>query len=560
MLNYIRIENLALMNEVSLEFSPGFTVVTGETGAGKSVLLGALSLLSGARADKTVIRQAAQACHVEASLFFDDPCAINRFLDSLGLPLCEDGTLLLKRIVARDKGSRVHINGALAPVAVLQRLGELWVDFHGPGEPQKLFHEKYQLAMLDLFAQVDELLEEYQVHYRQWTDLLQQIEAIKNTDQLNEDELAFVQSQIEAIEAVDPSVESVTALESDFNRLSRLQELSEAAGNLEAGLSSSMPFPELIKKAQVLVEIDPSTAKPLEERLHSLIVELQDLASEYGSLVQEDAWDQEAIQATQTRMHAWLEIKRKYGPDIASVLERYKALKQKVALQTDLEGMLENLNTQAQTEEKKLRSLAENLHVRRVKAAKLLARDSSKLLLSLGFKKAGLQIEMKTEPTLGPAGYSTCQFLFSPNKGQDLLPLNKIASSGETARVMLAFKAVLARADNTPLLVFDEVDANVGGEIGAVVGQELAKLAIGHQVLCVTHLPQVAALGKNHYVVTKDTVGKGTQVTIKAIDQNPQERVTEIARMLGDRESASALSHAEELLYKATQPKAITAS
>lgn len=551
MLHYLKVENLALMDRAELEFGPGFTAVTGETGAGKSVLLGALSLLAGNRAEKTVIRQGQEQCRVEAMLHFDDPARVDTVLEQLGLPTCDEGQLVLSRTLHRSKPPRLHVNGAVTTLSALSELGESWVDFHGPGEPQKLFAEKHQLAMLDHYAGNDPALADYADRYVQWRHALGQIEAIRNSERLSEDEADFIRNQIEAIDAAEPGEESIAELERDYARLDRAQELATLANDLQSGLASddglSGQAAPLLRAAQELAEIDPAATEPL-RRLEALIIELDDLGAEFGALGEGTDIDEETAAALQERMSAWLSLKRKYGPGTADVLAKREALARRLETQGDIEATLEKLTKEASAQERTLRDKAASLRKAREKAAKELAQKVKELLKRLGFQRAGFAIDIVPADTLGSTGDSGCRFLFAPNAGQEQLPLNKIASSGETARVMLALKAVLAAADATPLLVFDEVDANVGGEIGAEVGRELAALAGAHQVLCVTHLPQVAAWGRQHLVVEKSQSAKTTRITLTALHQDTTARESELARMLGDRKSASALKHARELL------------
>jgi DNA repair protein RecN (Recombination protein N) len=247
-------------------------------------------------------------------------------------------------------------------------------------------------------------------------------------------------------------------------------------------------------------------------------------------------------------MNLWQELRRKYGGSVEAVLSKREELAQKIDIQGDLDGVLVKKRKATADLEADLKKQAVKLTASRKKSAKALAQKAADLLQALGFKKARLEIKLISDAKLQEHGDSHCQFLFAPNAGQDLQPLNKIASSGETARVMLALKTVLAEADATPLLVFDEVDANVGGEVGRAVGSELARLAKKHQVLCVTHLPQVASLAHNHYVVTKSQDEDSTAVNIAPLGDSRSARLGELARMLGDRKSASARAHAEELL------------
>lgn len=553
MLQFLRIQNLALVERAELEFGSGFTAVTGETGAGKSVLLGALSLLAGNRADKTVIRQGAESCEVEGVLAFSGPALarVNALLEKLNLPVCDDGALILRRTLSTAKAPRLQVNGALATLGALQELGESWVDFHGPGEPQKLFQEKHQREMLDAFAQLDDAVLKFRSQYQVWRDGLREAEELSGAGRLSPDEIEFTRLQIERIERLDPSPESLAALERDFNRLSKGQELAALVGQLESGLSgeegASAKFPELVRAARELAALD-ATAAPLGQRLEAAIVELQELGGDFARLGAGLDIDEETAQALQERMSLWLELQRRYGADPAALRTKREELTRKVAAQSDIEGTLAKLAAESAAREKALRREAAKLRAARTEAAQTLEKKAARLLKALGFKQAGLQITVTAVAELREHGDTQVEILFAPNPGQAPLPLSKIASSGETARVMLALKAVLAEADATPLLVFDEVDANVGGEIGAAVGRELAALGARHQVFCVTHLPQVAAKAARHLVVDKHQTARATSVIIREIQEDAPARVDELARMLGDRSAKSAQQHAKALL------------
>ena len=551
MLKYICIKNLALLEELRLEFESGFTAVTGETGAGKSVLLGALGLLSGTRTDKGMIRQGQDLLEVEAALYFADAFPIDNLLEVAGLPTCEDGLLLLHRTIHRTKIPRIQVNGSLATLVQLQALGELWIDFHGPGEPQKLFQEKRQLEMLDTYADNAKSLAVFAVGYDAWRCALREIETLEIGERLDQDELDFVRKQIKKIDAVDVSEDSIEELERDYTRMSSAQELVGLASACSEGMigeqSVNDSLGDVLLRLEKLVELDEGSQSLL-ERARSLQIELQDLGEEVANLATDYDFDPEAIEVATERMNLWQELRRKYGGSVEAVLFKREELAQKIDIQGDLDGALFNKRKAAFDLESELKKQAVKLTASRKKSAKTLAQKAAALLQALGFKKARLEIKLIADAELHEHGDSHCKFLFAPNAGQDLQPLNKIASSGETARVMLALKTVLAEADATPLLVFDEVDANVGGEVGRTVGSELARLAKKHQVLCVTHLPQVASLAHNHYVVTKFQDEDSTSVNIAPLGDSRSARLEELARMLGDRKSASARAHAEELL------------
>jgi DNA repair protein RecN (Recombination protein N) len=553
MLQSLRIRNLALLEEVSLDFEAGFTAVTGETGAGKSILLGALSLLAGERADKTSIRQGAAAAEVEAALFFTKPKKIDAVLAELELPACEEGLLLLKRSVPREKAPKITVNGSLATLAALQKLGEHWVDFHGPSEPRRLLKDSCQLELLDLFGRASPALEGYREKYETWRERVAERTKILGETKLSPSQIEFLQNQLTRMEALELTSEAIEALERDFSRMNRSQELIELTQALANGLTGDDGVQGrvagLLREAHALEEID-AASKPLAERLAAAAIELNELGAEFSSLGAELQFDAEQAEHLTERMNTWLELKRKHGGDVTAVIAARDELKLRLEVQGDLEGALARLEKQIADAERAMKKEGVTLRVVREKAAKELEKVAAKGIAQLGFKKADFQVRVVVLSQPGPTGDTGCEFQFSPNVGEAPLPLSRIASSGELARVMLALKTVLADLDDVPLLVFDEVDANVGGEIGRVVGEKMAGIAKNHQVLCVTHLPQVAAQADSHFVVTKDQSKDRAVVGIAPIQENRKARVSELARMLGDRTAKSALAHAEELLGK----------
>ena len=551
MLQSLSIRNLALLEHVSVDFEPGFAAVTGETGAGKSILIGALSLLAGERADKAVIRQGAAACEVEASLHFKDPRRIDALLAEIDLPACEDGLLVLKRSLPRERAPKITVNGGLATLAALQRIGEVWIDFHGPSEPRRLLRDSCQLELLDLYGKAGPALEAYGGHYRAWCDLQAESERLASESRLSPDELAFIEGQLAKLDRLELTEESIAALERDFQRTSRAQEISSLASALESGISgedgAGARVAALVREARRLESVDPAS-KALAERTAAVSAELGELAAEFGSLARDVQSDPDGEGSLEERMNAWLEARRRHGPDVRSVAAAREAMRRRVASQGDIEGALARLDKQIEGAAREARKAAAALRAVREKAARSLSKAGAAGIAELGFEKSEFKISITDAPGLGPTGDCGCEFLFSPNVGEPPLPLGRIASSGELARVMLALKAVLADLDSVPVLVFDEVDANVGGEIGSVVGARMAEIARRHQVLCVTHLPQVAAQATGHFVVLKDQSGDRAVVRIEDLHGDRKARVAELARMLGDRSAKSAIAHAEKLL------------
>jgi DNA repair protein RecN (Recombination protein N) len=551
-LQSLRIRNLALLEQVDLDFEAGFTVVTGETGAGKSILLGALSLLAGERADKAVVRQGAAACEVEASLHFPKPAEINAVLEELGLPACEEGTLILRRSVPIEKAPRIIVNGSLATLAALQKIGAHWIDFHGPGEPRRLLREDCQLDLLDKFARNEEALGGYRTRYETWQDKRKERERLEGEQSLPPDQLDFLRSQLSRMDALDLAPGAIETLERDFARTSRAQELLELAKVLAEGLTGDDGLQgrlaALLRESRRLEGLDLA-GKPLAERLAAVAVELNELGADFSALGRELQFEPSQVEALATTMNAWLDLKRRHGGDPLKVVAARDALRRKLDAQGDLAGALARLDGEIAGAAAAVRKDAALLRPRREKAARELARIAASNIAELGFAKADFKIRINPLAEPGPCGDCGCEFLFSPNVGEEVRPLARIASGGELARVMLALKAVLAELDNIAVLVFDEVDANVGGEIGRIVGEKMAKIGKSHQVFCVTHLPQVAARAGFHLVVTKDQSGVRAAVQITPIQSARKERLSELARMLGDRNAKSALAHAEQLLH-----------
>lgn len=551
MLQTLAIRNLALLESVSLDFEAGFTAVTGETGAGKSVLLGALSLLAGARVDKTVIRQKEDACEVEAALWFADAGKMDALLDALDLPACEEGLLVLKRRISRTRAPRISVNGSLTTLGALQQIGELWIDFHGPSEPRRLLKSSCQRELLDLYARNGQERAGYAKRYDAWRDLIEEKQRLVAQDRLSPDQIDFLSQQLTELDALDLTPEAIESLERDFNRVSRAQEMLGLATELEERLNGEGGLGEqlapLLRRARELGELDQE-AQSMADRLQALGIEVADLAAEYATLGGDLQFEPAEVESLSQRMDAWMEAKRKYGADPEIVLKEREELRYRLAAQGDIAGVLARLDERMASAASAAKEAALKLRKTRSKAATSLAKVAGASITQLGFKKADFRIEVVALDELGPTGDCAVEFMFSPNVGEEVQPLNRIASSGELARVMLALKTVLAEIDAVPVLVFDEVDANVGGEIGRVVGEKMASIGRNHQVLCVTHLPQVAAQGAGHLVVEKDQSQDRARVTIRGLHENNEERIDELARMLGDRRAASARAHATELL------------
>ena len=554
MLTTLRIKNLALVADLTLELQPGCNVITGETGAGKSILIGALTLLLGERAARTLLRGGSDSCTVEAVFDLTGLRApLPAFLEENGLEPCEDHRMLLKRTFTAAGANRQFINGSPATLQQLAVLGEWLVDIHGPHDHQSLLHPARQLAILDAFGGLESEREAFAARVRRRAALAAEKAALVVDERTYAQQLDLLRFQVDEITAAALQPDEETALQREHQRASNAAKLLQLSQAALAQLAEDDPSllgqaGTLGRLVQELARVDPS-AQPL-LATHGLLAsaarELQDELSRYADKLETDPG---RLQQLEERLNLLQSLKRKYGPTLAAVVAFGEEARGKLRQLEERDTELARLNAALAAVDEELRQAGRELSAHRRKVIPRLSQAVTRQLGDLGFKQSQFGVALTTpDPAPGapPAtGWDTVEFQFAPNPGEPARPLRAIASSGEMARVMLALKTVLAAEDEIPVLVFDEVDANVGGETARVVGEKMRQLGAKRQVLCVTHLPQVAAQAQAHYVVTKESQGDRTVSHIRRLDRN--ERVTELARMLGG-QSATARRHAEALL------------
>jgi len=560
MLTALRIKNLALVADLTLELQPGFNAITGETGAGKSILIGALNLVLGERADRTLIRAGADGCTVEAT--FDVAklrAPLKGFLDENGLEPCEDNQLLLKRTFTATGTNRQFINGSPTTLAVLAQLGEWLVDIHGPHEHQSLLQPARQLAILDAFGGLAPRREKFAGLLRQRAAVEEQKAALIVDDKTYAQQLDLLRHQVNEIAAakLHPDEEAqLTAEHSRAGNAAKLLQLCQAALGVLSEEDSSLLSQSgaLGRQLHELQRVDPASAPMIEqhEQITALLHELQDALSRYADKLD---LDPARLQELEERLNVLHSLKRKYGATLAGVIAFGDDAKLKLQQLESRDAELDRLNGELTRLDAELAQAGAELTAQRKKLIPKLNKSVTKHLGELGFTRSEFAVALMTAPFSSfirhpsSLGLDTVEFQFAPNPGEPARPLRAIASSGELARVMLALKTVLAVEDEVPVLVFDEVDANVGGETAVAVGEKMAQISREHQVLCITHLAPVAAVAATHYVVTKQVEGGRTISEIHPLGAN--ERVTELARMLGGQSSA-ARKHAAELLDSRT--------
>lgn len=548
-LSSVRIRNLALVEDLSWSPGDGFTVVTGETGSGKSIIVGALKLLVGERADKSLIRSGEDSCTVEGRFEVQEPQILDAQLAEMGVEPCEDGQLLIKRVLTAAGTNRQFINGTATTLAVLKGVGDGLVDLHGPHDHQSILSVELQRSLLDSFSGAGAKLEKYRAVYQRRLEVENALAALHGDDEAFERECALLLFQANEIEAAglkqgeEEDLLSRYSVATQGKRILELcrQALQKLADDEDAALGAVNGIARTLREIE---RLDPAAASLTAAHVRA-VTELEELASELQRYSEGLELDQEHLQRLEERVNLIESLKRKYGNSVESIIahgesaaERYRKLHSRSEERTRLQAELAAVSAELEREGKALRSLRE-------KGASPLAKGIMGHLKDLGFKRAEFGVHLEPLPAPGPNGADSIEFIFAPNLGEPAKPLRAIASSGETSRVMLAVKSALAEQDTIPLLVFDEIDANVGGEIAHAVGEKMRTLGTSRQVLCISHLPQVASKAGTHLVVSKEDSGGRTISVLKEVQG--RERESEIARMLGGK-SQSALELAKTLL------------
>ena len=552
MLTSLRVQDLALAHDVRVDAEAGLNVITGETGAGKSILLGALGLLLGDRAEKGLIRSGQPECRVEAAFQLEAEDAVNAVLKASGLDPCEDGLLVIRRVLKASGANAQFVNGSPTTLQVLKQIGDLLVDMHGPHDHQSLLQPSAQLALLDAFGDASALRSAYVAAWSALESLEAEREALEATDgSMLAEQMDLLRFRVEEIEAADLSEEDEEAVRQEHELLGHaeqvradgatiVQALEEGEGNAAEALAAAL------RGLQGLRRHLPE-GEAWFDALAGLTGQIRELSLEISRRLGDIEANPARLAELDQRLATYSRLKRKYGPAVSDVLAKGREARERLESLAHREERLTALGGEIAKAEAAVRKAGLALHKRRLDTAGRLARGIVAELRALGLTHGGFEVALHEEETPGPSGLDRVEFGFQPNAGEPMQPLRKIASSGEISRVMLAVKTVLARHDRVPVLVFDEVDANVGGEIAHTVGAKLAEVARSRQVLCITHLPQVAVWGGTHFAVRKEVRDGRTESQVARLD--PDDREEEIARMLGGRDlTRSTLQHARELL------------
>ncbi|MBD1271093.1 DNA repair protein RecN [Aeromicrobium tamlense] len=544
----LRLASLGVIEEAELDLGPGFTVITGETGAGKTMVVTALGLLRGERADSALVRRGADRARIEASVVATPEVAA--LVEEAGGQVDDD--LVLARVLTSQGRSRALAGGSTVPAGLLSRLADSLVAVHGQSDQQRLVRPQEQRGALDRYAgsEVSDLLALYQPDYERLRELKARLHDLRTHAGERLQRLDLLRHGLDEIDAVDPQPGEDEELVQRENRLAHAEALAAAAAGASVALSEDEHSAAAALAAAKSV-VDPVAGndprlEALAERLRRAAIDLTDIASELAAYAADVDLDPAGLATVQERRAALTALQRRYGPGLDDVIAWADRARAEV-LELDLDDTaIERLETEADAARDRVVELAGRLTQARTRAAEQLAEEVGRELADLALPSARLEVRvLPGEP--GPHGADDVEIWFAANSGAEPRPLARAASGGELSRLMLAIEVVLAGRDPVPTLVFDEVDAGIGGRTAVEVGRRLARLAQHAQVIAVTHLPQVAAFADSHFVVSKSDDGTVTSSSVLRLEHDS--RVDELARMLaGLDDSAAAQEHARELL------------
>ena len=553
MLTELRIRNFAIIEQVNLPLAEGFNVLSGETGAGKSIIVGALGLLLGERASADLIRSGADKATVEGVFDVSSLKGIAELADERGIEV-EDDTLVLKREVAANGRGRAWINGTTVTATVLAEIGRLLVNLHGQHDAQTLLDSESQRRILDAFGGAETQGDAARKTYGELSSVRRDIANLSTRRAEAEKRADYLRHVAKEIEEAKLSPGEDTKLEDEARVLENADELRTLASSLSELLSGeeSSVLTQLgaaQRPLSAIERIDPSAAR-MQELFDAGFYALQELAravEDYAGSIELDPTRLEEVRRRRDRLFGLL---KKYGPTLDSVIEAGRSARAELDLVDSAQFDLATLNARESELRKRLVGEAEKLSEMRLSAAKKLAKAVDALLPSLGMPDGRFRVTLTSRDEPNAEGAEDVEFRVALNVGHEDRPLARVASGGELSRVMLALKTILARVDRVPTLIFDEVDAGIGGRVGLQVGDTLRRVAGEHQVFAISHLPQIAARAHHHIVVAKGAKGGVTTADITVLEGTS--RVHEIARMLGgDPESKVSRAHAKELLESA---------
>ncbi len=559
MLSHIHLKNFAIIKKLDLELKSGMTALTGETGAGKSILIDAIGLVLGDRADSGVVRHGAEKAEITLTVELSDTPTARAWLAEQDLSDSnenDDDQCILRRIITATGKSRAWINGSPCNLSMLRQLGEQLVDIHGQHEHQSLMKKDMQRKMLDNFCDVDnsqkKLLSKTAIAYKEWVSIKSKLESLSNQNSEHQAKLDLLRFQTQELDALQLAENEAIQLDEEHAKLSNAGQLLEISAQSVAELYDNESqtiygnISNIIQKLEEGLQLDTSLKEPI-EMLQSAQIQIQEASDILRNYQDSVGLDPERLDWINHRLTTLHELSRKHQTKPELLFEKWQSLQLELEELNSDEYDLDALQEKLESAEKAYLSISILLSKARKKSAKQLSQGVSDAMQTLGMEGGIFVVSIETTDNFTAHGIDNIVFEVSANPGQPLKPIVKVASGGELSRISLAIQMIAAQRITLPALIFDEVDSGIGGGIAEVVGQQLRKLGNSHQVLCVTHLPQVASQAHNHYKVTKQKEQDSTSTGMIILNEN--ERIEEVARMMGGIEiTTSTLNLAQEML------------
>ncbi len=550
MLCNLQITNYALIDSLDIDFQPGLNIITGETGAGKSILLGGLSLILGQRADTSVLKDKSKSCIVEGLFDLAEYANLKDFFILNDIDY-QDKTIVRRQINESGK-SRAFINEIPVNLSLLKDFGSLIIDIHSQHENLLLGNNLFQLKVIDSYAQLQNKLTEYQESYKLYKQAKIELERLRDEAYQSRKDLDYFRFQLEELINAKLKPGELSELENRQKELTHASEIKESLiKTFEVINSESASVIAMLREVEVslkkIIAFFPSAADIL-KRVESTRIELKDLSDDVYSKNEHVDVDPHLLEETNNRLNSIYSLLQKHRlTSIEDLIQLRDDLEQKVQFISNIDYNLDKKQKELDELVKQLQLLADDLSIARKNAIPLLEKSIVELLTSLGIKYAGFKVEMQKHDEFQPTGVDKVIFLFTANRQMPLQELSKVASGGELSRLMLSLKSMMVQSSGLPTIIFDEIDSGVSGEIADRMGNIIYKMADGMQVINITHLPQIASKGKNHFLVYKETQKAGTATRIRLL--NHEERIVEVAKMLsGEKVTEAALSNARELL------------
>lgn len=559
MLLQLSIKNFALIEQLTLDLSEGFTILAGETGAGKSILIDAINYVLGSKFNKDLIRTGEEKNYVEAICSIDDNKPLKNILKDYGIEY--DDVLIISREGFKSGRSIVKINGKAIILSQLRKISEKLIDIHGQHNNQNLLNKEKHIDYLDSFANMN-LQKDYNIYKENFMKFKEITNKISNLQEGNENKKLsdYIKYQIDEIENANLILGEEEKLTDRYNILSNYEKIRNSLGKSYSTLNSSMNETSVLDALDIVtremgsIEKYSEQAKFINEKINNIYYELQDITREIKYLLDESDYNENELEEINSRIYGISMLKKKYGSSIEEILEYKESLSKKYLEIVNSEKIINDLKNELVIIKDNLIKYSKNIHNIRLKVAKVIEENIKKELEYVGLGKCKFKILIEDDKKFNDNGKDIVQFMISTNPGEPLKAMEKIVSGGELSRIMLSLKTVFIDKDNTPTIIFDEIDTGISGRIAQCVAEKMYEVSNKHQVLCITHLPQIASMSDNHYIVKKYIENEKTFTKIEKI--NEEKKIEEIAKMLGGvKLTKNTLANAKEIIELANKKK-----